>query len=133
MSIAQWQWPIAFGAVALRLLAPGWGLILSVLTLGMPVVVVFAPLLVGAAFAGPQEHSVLLVADVLVLVAAATLPDAGDSSDRYIPVMTLTKGFDDMVRAEDRVGKALVSLGMLSLLAYFVTLFVLWFKILAGG
>ncbi|WP_433670682.1 hypothetical protein ACQP06_04600 [Nocardia sp. CA-136227] len=128
MTIVSWQLPLVFGLVLIRLLAPGWLIMLTLWTLGLPAFVVCAPLLFAAALSTADQHSLLKIADILLLIAAFTVPDGGDNSGFRIPLLTLVKG-DPSIDEKNLVGRGLVWIGMASVLAYVIVLLVMWLQI----
>ncbi|BEK91137.1 hypothetical protein [Nocardia seriolae] len=128
MIIVSWQWPLVFGLILIRLLAPGWLIMLTLWTLGVPAFVVCAPLLFGAYLSTPEQHSLIQLADILLVVAAFTVPDGGDNSGYRIPLLTLVK-FDPESDEKNLFGRALVWTGGGCVLAYAGVLLVLWVEI----
>lgn len=128
MTIVSWQWPLVLGLLLIRLLAPGWYLILTLMTLGLPLLVACAPLLFAANLVAPEQYSYLQIADVLLVVAAFTLPDGGDNRGHRIPLLTLVK-FDPEISERNPIGKALVAIGVCGVLGYVGVLLVMWAEI----
>ncbi|MVU78966.1 hypothetical protein GPX89_17145 [Nocardia sp. ET3-3] len=128
MTIVSWQWPLVFGVVLVRFLAPGWLIVLSLWTLGIPIFAVCAPLLLAAYLSTPDQHSQLQLADLFIVLAALTIPDGGDNSGYQIPLLTLVKGNPE-IDEENLIGKALVWVGVFSVLGYTVMLVVMWLRI----
>ncbi|MFE4455829.1 hypothetical protein ACFROC_00595 [Nocardia tengchongensis] len=128
MTIVSWQLPLVFGLVLIRLLAPGWLIMLTLWTLGLPAFVVCAPLLFAAALSTADQHSLLKVADILLLIAAFTVPDGGDNSGYRIPLLTLVKG-DPAIDEKNLIGRGLVWIGMTSVVGYAIVMLIVWSKI----
>ncbi|WP_157513924.1 hypothetical protein [Nocardia concava] len=128
MTIVSWQWPLFFALILIRLLAPGWLILLTLWTLGLPAFLVCAPLLFAASLSTPDQHPLIQLADLLLLIAAFTVPDGGDNSGYHIPLLTLVKGNPE-ISDRNPIGKGLVWIGGLSVLGYVAVLLVLWAKI----
>ncbi|MEC3913316.1 hypothetical protein [Nocardia sp. CDC160] len=128
MTIVSWQWPLVFALVLIRLLAPGWLIMLTLWTLGLPAFIVCAPLLFAASLSTPDQHPLIRLADLLLLTAAFTVPDGGDNSGYHIPLLTLLKGNPE-IDEKNLLGRALVWTGTASALAYAAILLILWAKI----
>ncbi|MFE2995146.1 hypothetical protein ACFXG4_09075 [Nocardia sp. NPDC059246] len=128
MTIVSWQWPLVFGLILIRLLAPGWLILLTLVTLGLPAFVFCAPLLFAAYMSTPEQHSLLQLADILIVVAAFLVPDGGDNSGYHIPLLTLVKGNPE-IDEKNLIGRGLVWLGAASVLGYAAVLLIMWAKI----
>ncbi|MGW3540912.1 hypothetical protein ACWDNI_10270 [Nocardia niigatensis] len=128
MTIVSWQWPLVLGLILIRLLAPGWLILMTLWALGLPAFVVCAPLLFAAYLSTPEQHSLLQLADMFLLVAAFTVPDGGDNSEYHIPLLTLVKGNPE-IGEKNLIGRGLVWIGGCSVLGYIVVLLVMWANI----
>ncbi|MFE3188730.1 hypothetical protein ACFXHA_06945 [Nocardia sp. NPDC059240] len=128
MTIVSWQWPLVLSIPLIRVLAPGWYLFLTVLTLGLPLWIACAPLLITASIVTPDQHHYLQLADLCLLIAAFTLPDGGDNAGHHIPVVTLVK-FDPELDVESPIAKALITIGLLAVLGYIVSLAAIWISV----
>ncbi|MEV0464123.1 hypothetical protein AB0I30_24360 [Nocardia tengchongensis] len=128
MTIVSWQWPLVFGLILIRLLAPGWLIVLTLWTLGLPAFVFCAPLLFGAYLSTPEQHSLLQLADILLVIAAFTVPDGGDNSGYRIPLLTLVKGNPE-ISEKNLIGRGLVWIGMTSVVGYAIVMLIMWSKI----
>ncbi|WP_282779389.1 hypothetical protein [Nocardia sp. CC201C] len=94
-------------ALGVRVLAPGWWLVIVFMSLGTVALITLTPLLVAVSVATafaptlrPRSLLALAAADVSLLVFALTLPDFTDVADRYpVPLATLTTGDGEVSRA----------------------------------
>ncbi|MBF6137519.1 hypothetical protein IU501_31580 [Nocardia otitidiscaviarum] len=94
-------------ALGVRVLAPGWWLVIVFMSLGVVAVIVLAPLLVAVSVAAalaptlrPRSLLALAAADLSLLAFALTLPDFTDVPDRYpVPLATLATGDGEVSRA----------------------------------
>lgn len=128
MTIVSWQWPLILALPLIRLLAPGWYLFLTVLTLGLPLWIACAPLLITASIATPDQYHYLQLADIFLLLAAFTLPDGGDNAGHRIPLVTLVK-FDPELSEDNPIAKALITIGICSILGYLASLAAIWIAV----
>ncbi|MFI1915049.1 hypothetical protein [Nocardia sp. NPDC020380] len=125
MSIVAWQWPLILALILIRLLAPGWLILITLGTLGLPIAIVCGPLLLAASLSTPEQHPLIELADILLIIAVFTLPDGGDGSDRHVPLLTLIK-FSPRIDEDNPIYKALKAIGLTSMLAYGGVLLLLW-------
>lgn len=98
--LATSQCAVVLGALAVRLVAPGWWAAIVIMTFGMAAAVVLAPLLLAglmgvvlAPSLRPRTLIALGVADLAVLAFALTLPDFTDQADDHlVPLAALVTG-----------------------------------------
>ncbi len=94
-------------ALGVRVLAPGWWLVILFISFGVAALIVLSPLLVAISVAlalaptlRPRSLLALAAADLSLLVFALTLPDFTDVADRYpVPLAALTTGDGEVSRA----------------------------------
>ncbi|QIS10881.1 MULTISPECIES: hypothetical protein [Nocardia] len=117
--------------LALRLLATGWLLKVSVLSFGVVPALVLGPL-IGAGFAATHiTHPALFLADGFALFGALLFPDFGDPDEYQVPLLMLLRG-DPALSAGSRFGTVLFVLGGVGFTGYAIGLAVTWIQIGLG-
>lgn len=128
------QCGVAVLAIGTRFLAAGWFLIFAMLTLGIVPILLTGPLVLFGFVAPAEAYPLLLIADILLLTSALTLPDMGDNPEYQFPWMTLRTGCPGLSVHSSRADR-LVAVGRFGGYAYLIALLALtvWTLAWAGS